>query len=611
MIGRERELAELKAVVALHGEENERGERIYEEPAPLVIVYGGASTGKSMCVTQALHAHAEMYAMVDCTAVYSAQEFYREILVQLYKNQRNAVSRHTNGNGAHRGSGSDAAFMGREEPHNELTIEDADNGEEIVDSAGKRRDAVDAEENSSESGDSSEDGDSDEDDDHHGFDKKRAVANAKRIRARQQSKQQQRATEANKDHVDYEGYNSLNFLSFIKAFGNFVDSATRAEDADENAISSADAERHVDDQAAKSASGDAMRRKRVVYLVLDQVDKLLDRGHAALLTCVFTINDQLSYLNMFTGMQWDVCVILITRAMSLEFDQLVSAFLPAYIPFSPYSPDQIADILVDQLRMQPVAHIFRKWLLHLNTLLPPSHDDWLEFRRNVVHLLPDFKAFFSLVSTTEPALSPAASLAAAANVKKLVRTTNERIGAFEKARRKHLFGYDKLQRSSGDPTDSISCTDLSRSCLLLIIAGYLASFNPQDTDTNFLSSSGGGARRKKRAKKSDQPSAATVEQISQLLIGPRIFKLQRLLAIYLNLRAEASADITDQFSVNEAREDIFTHLATLVRMQLFQRTSPPNMLDDIKFRCLADSRFVQETARFLRFPLESYLNTNT
>lgn len=46
-------------------------------------------------------------------------------------------------------------------------------------------------------------------------------------------------------------------------------------------------------------------------------------------------------------------------------------------------------------------------------------------------------------------------------------------------------------------------------------------------------------------------------------------------------------------------------------MQLFQRTSPPNMLDDIKFRCLADSRFVQETAKYLRFPLESYLNTAT
>lgn len=53
-----------------------------------------------------------------------------------------------------------------------------------------------------------------------------------------------------------------------------------------------------------------------------------------------------------------------------------------------------------------------------------------------------------------------------------------------------------------------------------------------------------------------------------------------------------------------------TQLATLVRVQLFQRTSPPHALDDIKFRCLADLRFVQETATHLHFPLETYLNAS-
>lgn len=290
--------------------------------------------------------------------------------------------------------------------------------------------------------------------------------------------------------------------------------------------------------------------------------------------------------------------------------------------------------------MQSVARVFRRWLLHLSSLVPASQGDWLEFRRTVVHLLPDFRAYFSLVTnggSTAAAVgggdATASSKATPADkqMRKLVRATNERASAFEKSRRRHLFGHDKLQRSGGDPTDAIACGDLSRSCLLLVIAGFLASFNPQDADSNFLSSSG-GVRRAKRAKKAGQPSAAAAEQISQLLIGPRIFTLQRLLAIYLNLRAEATADLTDDFVTAEAREDIFIHvrpwqrlslhengsdmrvfmqLATLVRMQLFQRTSPPNILDDIKFRCLADSRFVHETARFLHFPLESYLNTTS
>lgn len=223
--------------------------------------------------------------------------------------------------------------------------------------------------------------------------------------------------------------------------------------------------------------------------------------------------------------------------------------------------------------MQPVARTFRKWLLHLSTLVPASQDDWLEFRRNVVHLLPDFKEFFALVSTNSTFASapvaPSLDLNGAAQkdaekqqMKTLTRVTNVRVVKFQKTRRKHLFGYDKLQRSGGDPTDRITCTDLSRSCLLLIIAGFLASFNPQDTDTNFLSSSG-GVRRKKRVKRTGQSSAKAAEQISQLLIGPRIFTLQRLLAIYLNLRIEATADLSDRFIVNEAREDIFTHVRCL------------------------------------------------
>lgn len=306
--------------------------------------------------------------------------------------------------------------------------------------------------------------------------------------------------------------------------------------------------------------------------------------------------------------------------------------------------------------MQAKARIFRKWVLQLYDLLPSSQDDWLEFRSAVVHILPDFQAFFRLVtdeaetSATAAVAAPTTPTKSSQSWKKLQTKTNMRVVELQKTRRKHLFGYDKLPRpissasaNGADPTELITCTDLSRSCLLLVIAGFLASFNPQDTDVNFLSSSGGIRQKRKRKKLTGSHSAATSSSqtsseappISQLLIGPRIFKLQRLLAIYLNLRAEAMADITDPFASTEARDDIFIHvralighcyclphntltgllmndpkLATLVRVQLFQRTSPPHALDDIKFRCLADFRFVQETAMHLRFPLETYLNAS-
>ncbi|KAF4323184.1 hypothetical protein JM18_002759 [Phytophthora kernoviae] len=350
----------------------------------------------------------------------------------------------------------------------------------------------------------------------------------------------------------------------------------------------------------------------MLYLALDHVDKLLDRGLGALLTCICTINDQIAYLNMFEATQpWEVCVLLITRGMSLDFDRLVMPFYPAYVHFPPYTTEQLADILVEQLGMQAAGDRFRAWLVHLHGLVPPAPDgDWIEFRSAVVHLLPEFRdAFFSPTAPQDDKMK-----------KKLEIATSHRVQTFLNTRRRHLFGYHKLGNSIGDPSELISCTNLSQNCLLLVLAGYLASFNPQETDVRFLSSSG-GLRRKKRAKKNNAGEGSATgnkkQQISQLLVGPRIFTLQRLLAIYLNLRVEAEAgssalDLVDENSrSSETREEIFTHLATLVRMQLFQRTTPPHVLDNIKFRCLADARFVQETARYLSFPLDAYLNRAT
>ncbi|ETI40782.1 hypothetical protein F441_13825 [Phytophthora nicotianae CJ01A1] len=494
MIGREAPLAELSRATGLNAD-------AFESPLPLVIVYGGASSGKSMGVAQALRAHPSPHALVDCTALYSAKEFYREALAQLH----------------------DGAMVAE--------------SEDVRVSV----DANEPEENK------------------------------------------------NKQVQDDEKFSSLNFLGFFKALDRFMEHNT--------------------------AKGDEPSR-RVLYLALDHVDKLLDRGlGAALLTCVCTINDQISYLNMFEDSPpWEASVLLLTRGMSLDFDRLVMPFFPAYVHFPPYKPGQLADILVEQLGMKEANEMFRTWLVHLHGLLPPAPDgDWLEFRAAVVHLLPEFRELFLL---------PVQGVEASRMKTKLERETKGLVHAFLQTRRRHLFGYHKLGSGVGDPSELISCTNLSRNCLLLVLAGYLASFNPQETDVRFLSSSG-GQRRKKRAKKNpDGESSSTTttstsskkQQISQLLVGPRIFTLQRLLAIYLNLRVEAEAGNSaydDGPRSSETREEVFTHLATLVRMQLFQRTTPPHVLDNIKFRCLADARFVQETARYLSFPLDAYLNRAT
>ncbi|KAI9916648.1 hypothetical protein PsorP6_016888 [Peronosclerospora sorghi] len=503
MIGRKAPLAELARAAGLHT-------HAFESPSPLIIIYGGASTGKSVGVSQALKTHPSPHTFVDCTALYSAKEFYREALAQLH----------------------------------DVTLSET---EEVSVSFLEK------------------------------------PSHAQVDEGRQQPQ-------------DEEMFSSLNFLSFFKALDGFMQ------------------------QNARKGS---KQTERVLYLALDHVDKLLDRGLAALITCACTMNDQIAYLNILNEFPpWEVCVLLITRGISMDFDRLVMPFFPVYIHFPPYKPGEIADILVEQLNMKEANDMFRMWLMHLYQLLPAAPDgDWLDFRAAVVHLLPEFRPFFF-----QP-LQHAQSLKMMKN--QIERKTKSIVQTFLQTRRKHLFGYHKmLGNGKGDPSELISCTNLSRNCLLLVLAGYLASFNPEGSDVHFLSSSG-GQRRKKRVKKNPNTettalslsSTSTKKQsLTQLLIGPRIFTLQRLLAIYLNLHAEADATLNDQPCGSETREEVFTHLnvmmlilqlATLVRMQLFQRTTPLNVLDNIKFRCLADARFVHETARYLSFPLDAYLNRAT
>lgn len=209
LIGREPQLEELARIAGLgafaarHAQASHDAcappDHPAEAPAPLVVVYGGASTGKSASVALALRRRAAAFALVDCAAVYSAQDFYREALAQLYKN---AVDQSLY---AHR------QHEDKSEPSGSVVV---------VTGQDERPDTRTASANGAE---------------------------------------------------PFEGYASLNFLAFFKALGEFMD------------------------RSGLSNRSNGKSREPALYLALDHVDRLLDRGLAGLLSCVFTINEQLGY----------------------------------------------------------------------------------------------------------------------------------------------------------------------------------------------------------------------------------------------------------------------------------------------------------------------------
>jgi hypothetical protein len=263
--GRETQLAELAAVVGLRAETHLHAlphAPLREPSPPLVIVYGGVSTGKSLCVRHTLRAAADHFALVDCTGILTTRAFYREVLGQLHNNLRGKRPRH---------SATKARKSAALDDDDDVTITDApplegaETAKRSQSSRSKRRRRVDEERKGSEAEDASE-SDSDADGDE---------SDSEDDRVNEPLRRRPASTHTNgADGGEPAAHGSLNFLSFVKALRRHMDAALPLPE--------------------ETAAGP----KPTVFLALDHVETLLERGYGKLLTCLLAVNDQLDYLHV-------------------------------------------------------------------------------------------------------------------------------------------------------------------------------------------------------------------------------------------------------------------------------------------------------------------------
>ncbi|KAK3919821.1 Origin recognition complex subunit 5 [Frankliniella fusca] len=123
----------------------------------------------------------------------------------------------------------------------------------------------------------------------------------------------------------------------------------------------------------------------------------------------------------------------------------------------------------------------------------------------------------------------------------------------------------------------------------LIIAAYLASYNsPKEDKKLFVKLSG-------RTKKQVQKKNAQIK-ISSLVIGPRQFDLERLLAIFYSIIEEKP-----HISVN-----LLTQITSLVELQLLQKVGN-DPLEAPKYKCAVGFDFIIIIAKTLSFNVTKYL----
>ncbi|KDO31708.1 hypothetical protein SPRG_03626 [Saprolegnia parasitica CBS 223.65] len=217
-----------------------------------------------------------------------------------------------------------------------------------------------------------------------------------------------------------------------------------------------------------------------VLVVLDNIDHFLTRGFQDLLRSLCRLNNEL-------GMKMRFSLVLVTRGISLTLERLLLPFVPVHVHFPLYTQEQICDILVDQLKLWEHERLFRAWIKYLYSLFEHDCHDWIEFRYMVIQLLPLFYEH----APDDGGHDPTADSYKAAH-KQLVHQTQLRA----KSLFQHLYHRNTAIESHTEATTT-ERVNLPFGCLMLVLASYLSSFNPQESDAVYFSTAASSKKRRK------------------------------------------------------------------------------------------------------------------
>lgn len=173
----------------------------------------------------------------------------------------------------------------------------------------------------------------------------------------------------------------------------------------------------------------------------------------------------------------------------------------------------------------------------------------------------------------------------------------------------------------------------------LLIAAFLASYNPTNTDVKYYVRELGASRTRRRRRARSAADAALDELEGEREVwnrpqfwGPRTFVLERLLAIFHALLGDVTQDLNEDalcapaeraaLTADNARALHHEHIAgefwsrsaaalgalnALVEQRLVVRMSPAGKLGGVQYRVNAPYAHVHAAARVLGFPLHDWL----
>jgi len=323
-------------------------------------------------------------------------------------------------------------------------------------------------------------------------------------------------------------------------------------------------------------------------LVLEGAERLREEGS---LLQVFTRLQELSGCN--------VCCVLETRLDWSRLRPAADLATPLVVPFPQYTREQLAGLVGALLTPAPaidfgqaflraygglVLAVFYPVTRSLGELLHIARLNYPAYTRPVVDGTCSKEDNKALWFNIEPEL------------RKCVSTVHLREVASKQLE-------DSLKEAEKDKEVEVSTVaagpaianaarltvELPFYSKFLLIAAFLASYNPVKADKRFFTKHHGKQRK-------TASSIRAKERMNSQLTGPKTFPLERLLAIFYNIVEER---------VNPTAP-IYSQLSSLVTLQLLSAMGM-DMMDQPKYKCNVDLDFIRTVARPLQFDVYKYL----
>lgn len=204
-----------------------------------------------------------------------------------------------------------------------------------------------------------------------------------------------------------------------------------------------------------------------------------------------------------------------------------------------------------RIRKSDHDRLCRQWVANIFQVLRRECSIWTEILHSILLLLPVFENYVYQPQSQ-------AIVASQEHQLRLLTQSQPYIGVMSKNLLHHNLSFPKIKaevekvgpqhtgsfdvstkRKAGDVESDKKRPDMTLAIkfppetMCLIVACYLASFNSTDSDANaFLSSNQTMQRTSKRQRKHGTKKESSKVTIKQQLLGPKVFPLQRLLAIY-------------------------------------------------------------------------------